>query len=87
MASSIKEEAFITGTEYATELNQFLFMLHSAYNSHCPIVLTPDVLWLLICQGFAEHVKNFESQSELERISDDPICWPRSVRRYRETIL
>ncbi|MBP5241930.1 MAG: NADH:ubiquinone reductase (Na(+)-transporting) subunit C [Bacteroidales bacterium] len=30
--------------------------LHTAYAEHRPFVLSPDALWLLICQGFASHV-------------------------------
>lgn len=57
LASSIDDKAFIQGTKYTTGLNQFLCMLLTAYSDHKPIVITPDVLWLLICQGFAAHVK------------------------------
>lgn len=39
------------------DTNQFLQLLSCAFNLHKPIVLKPDYLWLLICQGFAEHIK------------------------------
>lgn len=29
-----------------------------AYQEHRPITLSPDIAWLLICQGFAQHVNN-----------------------------
>lgn len=29
-----------------------------AYQEHRPITLSPDIVWLLICQGFAQHVNN-----------------------------
>ena len=29
---------------------------YQAYVNHCPIVLSPDVLWVLIIQGFTRHV-------------------------------
>ena len=29
-----------------------------AYASHRPVVLSPDIIWLLICQGFSHHVNN-----------------------------
>lgn len=30
--------------------------VHLAYNDHRPLVLSPDILWLLVAQGFANHV-------------------------------
>ena len=32
--------------------------LYQAYADHRPFVLTPDMMWLLIAQGFAKHVSN-----------------------------
>lgn len=32
--------------------------LHCAYAEHRPFVLSPDMIWLLILQGFANHIKN-----------------------------
>lgn len=32
--------------------------MHRAYADHRPFVLTPDAVWLLICQGFSNHVNN-----------------------------
>ena len=32
--------------------------LHSAYMQHYPLVISPDMIWLLICQGFSNHVNN-----------------------------
>lgn len=30
--------------------------VHRAFNDHRPLVLSPDMLWLLVAQGFANHV-------------------------------
>ncbi len=30
--------------------------VHLAFNDHRPLVLSPDMLWLLVAQGFANHV-------------------------------
>lgn len=30
--------------------------IHLAFNDHRPLVLSPDILWLLVAQGFAHHV-------------------------------
>lgn len=37
--------------------NHFLLMLQRAFNEHKSVVITPDNLWFLICQGFSQHVK------------------------------
>jgi hypothetical protein len=29
-----------------------------AYQNHYPVTISPDIAWLLICQGFANHVNN-----------------------------
>ena len=47
-----------------------------AYQNHYPITISPDIIWLLICQGFSQHVNsnpealrsmlvNFDSKKEL----------------------
>jgi hypothetical protein len=30
--------------------------IHLAFNEHRPLVLSPDILWLLVAQGFANHI-------------------------------
>lgn len=37
-------------------LHPFLYGIQSAYNNHYPVVLSPDMIWLLISQGFAQHI-------------------------------
>jgi hypothetical protein len=32
--------------------------VHCAFSEHRPLVLTPDVIWMVIAQGFAHHVNN-----------------------------
>jgi hypothetical protein len=36
--------------------NPFVMTVHYAFADHRPLVLSPDHIWLLICQGFAQHV-------------------------------
>ena len=38
--------------------NKFLATVHTAYSNHYPLVLTPDVIWMCIAQGFATHVNS-----------------------------
>lgn len=42
--------------------NPFFKGLIDAFADHRPVVLTPDVIWQLICQGFANHVNQNPEQ-------------------------
>lgn len=70
--------------------NSFFNGMYRAYSEHCPFVLSPDMIWLLISQGFANHINsnaeelrhlfvNFEGKRELivqnDKIDPD---WPDS---------
>ena len=37
-------------------IHPFMYGIQSAYNNHYPVVLSPDMIWLLISQGFAQHI-------------------------------
>ncbi len=39
-----------------THANGLLEATYLAFSAHYPLVLTPDMIWLAICQGFAMHV-------------------------------
>lgn len=41
-----------------TEIHPFISSLYIAYADHRPISISPDMIWLLICQGFSTHVNN-----------------------------
>ena len=48
------------------ETNGLLSTVTCAYNSHKPLVLSPDVIWLTICQGMAIHVnQHFKSLEQV----------------------
>ena len=42
--------------------NPFFFGLCEAYANHRPVVLSPDVIWVLISQGFANHINSNSSE-------------------------
>lgn len=42
--------------------NPFFFGLCEAYANHRPVVLSPDVIWVLISQGFANHINSNSGQ-------------------------
>ena len=43
-------------TLVASKLNPFVSAVHIAYAQHRPLSISPDMIWLLICQGFTKHV-------------------------------
>ena len=70
---------FYTSKVYTRGINNILQGFYSAYENHLPIRLTPDIIWLLIVQGFSHHVNynaknlrekfvNFEGKKKLEII-------------------
>lgn len=55
--SSNLNDKFISNIEDKSLLQGY----YNAYVNHCPITITPDILWMLIVQGFSRHVeKNSE---------------------------
>lgn len=42
--------------------HSFLYGMYQAYAEHRPFVLSPDIIWLLIAQGFSNHV-NFSKNT------------------------
>ena len=48
------EQPLIAGTTG----NPLVAAVHLAFSEHRPLVISPDVVWLTIAQGFAQHVRN-----------------------------
>jgi Domain of unknown function (DUF4419) len=42
--------------EYDPYIHPFVEALHIAFGAHYGIVISPDMIWLMICHGFANHV-------------------------------
>ena len=40
------------------EHNQFVHTIKLAYENHFPLILSPDIIWTVILQGFARHVES-----------------------------
>lgn len=77
LAQSVGNEELVADFGY----NPFFFGLCEAYCHHRPVVFSPDVVWILICQGFANHINNnsdifrnqivdFEGKRELDIMLD-----------------
>jgi hypothetical protein len=52
LACSHDETALVTGVTYHPAMAALRF----AYAQHRPIALSPDMIWILICQGVAQHI-------------------------------
>jgi len=50
-------------------VNGFVAAVHLAYARHYPLIIRPDMIWLVICQGLAEHI-NAHSDSLRPMIVD-----------------
>lgn len=83
-------------------LNGFLFAIYTAYADHRPLILSPDDLWLTLCQGFGNHLvlhgKELEDQLLLpnhpdvisirndELSKDSPEAWSELIAGFSNEI-
>ena len=44
------------------KMHAFVDAVGRAYSEHRPLVISPDMIWLLICQGFSKHVNSIPEQ-------------------------
>lgn len=44
--------------EATSDYHSLFSTIHLAFSEHRPLVLSPDMIWITILQGFAQHVKN-----------------------------
>ena len=54
---------------YFEKQNPFFYGMYEAYANHRPFVLSPDMIWLLISQGFSHHI-NANPERYRNRIVD-----------------
>lgn len=54
-----------------TDIHPFVSSLYIAYADHRPISISPDMIWLLICQGFSTHVNNNTEKLRTKFVSFD----------------
>ena len=52
VASSTTKQSIVFGGSHA-----FLSAMHMAYAEHHPFIISPDMIWLLIAQGFSKHIQ------------------------------
>jgi len=80
--SNIEAAGAGPGKFIPTETNGFIQAVHTAFDQHYPLVLSPDDIWLCIAQGVATHVNqnaeafrgqfvNFDGKKEIRVRRDD----------------
>ena len=75
--SNIESSSLITGkkfvfiNEYIRQTNNFLLMLQLAFNQHKSIIISPDNIWLLICQGIANCIKEDKTLLQSLNLNQD----------------
>lgn len=52
--SGYNSESLVDTSQY----HALFSTIHQAFSEHRPLVLSPDMIWITILQGFAQHVKN-----------------------------
>ncbi len=55
-SSKIEEHSKTQSPLVSNGFHSFLYGMYQAYAEHRPFTLSPDMIWLLICQGFSRHV-------------------------------
>jgi len=77
--------------------HSFFNGMYEAYAHHRPFVLSPDMIWLLISQGFANHVNSnpekfrnilvdFDNKKSLVVISRNTPNWEKTIDNFSEKI-
>lgn len=82
-------------------IHPLLEAIHMAFARHLPLVLSPDAIWLVIAQGFGQHVGQHAEtlrprfvrhqgrqglEVEIEGPLDSPDSWRQAVRLFSERI-
>lgn len=80
----------------------FLRGMQEAYADHRPFVLSPDMIWLLISQGFAQHINanselmrnlivDFSGKQTLyiqsdKKVDDPTLSWEKAIAQFSDQI-
>lgn len=82
------------------DTHPFFYGMYEAYASHRPFVLSPDMIWMLISQGFSHHINSnpekyrdlmvdFSDKMSLVVESDQPLeeaQWDKLIPQFAEEI-
>jgi hypothetical protein len=57
LSSSVEACSMRTAALVYSDIHPLVGAIHHAFAGHRPLALSPDHIWLLLCQGLAEHIK------------------------------
>lgn len=68
--------------------------VHAAFSDHRPLLLTPDIVWITLAQGFAQHINNhaetlrsrFVAHQGKKRLVVESFEIPTSLQQWNESI-
>lgn len=75
-------------------IHPLAFAVHLAFSEHRPLLLTPDIIWITIAQGFAHHVNNhaeelrdrFVSHSGKETLAIEVLEMPKQADEWSQAV-
>jgi hypothetical protein len=51
------------------DIHPLALAVHAAFSEHRPLLLTPDIIWIAIAQGFAQHINNHAESLRLRFVN------------------
>ncbi len=69
--ANIEKTSVLPNTFVCYGEHSFLKGILTAYQEHRPIIISPDIIWLLISQGFARHITNNAEEFRKDFVSFD----------------
>lgn len=84
------------------DYNSFIYALELSYYEHRPLIISPDMIWLMICQGVSTHIQlnseklrhhlvNFEDKKDITVYRNDTdvkndMYWKSIIDDYSEKV-
>ncbi|NES81866.1 MAG: DUF4419 domain-containing protein [Moorea sp. SIO2B7] len=76
------------------EIHPLAMAVHTAFSQHHSLLLTPDIIWLTIAQGFAQHINNhaetlrsrFVTHQDKKKLTVETIQIPKSAEHWESVI-
>lgn len=90
--SHVDRDLIFPGHRYHT--HPLAHAVHAAFNDHRPLLLTPDIVWITLAQGLAQHINNhaatlrsrFVSHQGRESLVVKTLAIPNSLQQWSALI-
>ncbi len=90
--SHVDHNLISSGNRHHT--HQLTYAVHAAFSDHRPLLLTPDIVWITLAQGFAQHINNhaetlrsrFVSHQGKEKLLVENLGLPNSLQQWNQII-